>query len=124
MSELRGSRVLLGPLEPILVAGLRRVLGDDGMEVLGPAAVPREVVSQAGEQHPDVVVLDLNGTDSRALAEEVRRASPQSKVILWARDETLMEILDPGSNSARLVITEAPDGLRAEMVATGHQVKE
>lgn len=115
---------MLGRLEPILLAGLRRVLADDGIEVIGHAEVPREIVSQAGEQHPDVVVLDLNSTDSRALAEEVRRASPHTKVILWARDETLMEIFDPGSNSTRLVITEAPDGLRAEMVATGHQMKE
>ena len=123
MNEGLAPRVLLGNLEPILLAGLRRVLAEDGIEVIGHEELPRAIVTHVGTELPDVLVLDLNGDRSRELAEDVRRVSPRTKVILWARDETLMEVLDPGSSASRLVVTEDGDGLRKELVAS-HQVKE
>ena len=123
MSESLAPRVLLGNLEPILLAGLRRVLAEDGIEVIGQEQLPRAIVTHVGTEFPDVLVLDLNGDRSRELAEDVRRVSPHTKVILWARDETLMEVLDPGSSASRLVVTEDADELRKELVAR-HQVKE
>ena len=106
--------VLLGNLEPIMCVGLRRVLSEDGADVIGQEEAPNEIVEEAGRLRPDVVVLDLNG-GARSLGERIREVSPQTKVILWARDETVMEVLDPESASSRLVAVAISDGLRSEL---------
>jgi AmiR/NasT family two-component response regulator len=97
-----------------MCVGLRRVLSEDGAEVIGQEDAPNEIVEEAGRLRPDVVVLDLNG-GARSLGERIREVSPQTKVILWARDETVMEVLDPESASSRLVAVAISDGLRSEL---------
>ena len=112
-----GPRILLGRHDSILAVGLRRVLADDGLEVAGQEDEPRRLVARATSEQPDVVVLDLNDIGARDVAEDVRSASPRSKVVLLARDETLMEVLDPGADSARVVVVAGPQTLRNELVA-------
>ena len=55
----------------------------------------------AARLRPDAVVLDLRDAASRKLADRVRAACPETKVILWARDEDAMEVLDGGSDGPR-----------------------
>jgi AmiR/NasT family two-component response regulator len=119
-------RVLLGNLGPILVIGMARVLAEDGAEVIGQERHPSQIVRSAGRMRPDVVVLDINEEGSRELGARVQRASPETKVILWDRDEAAMEVLDPGAASSRLVAATAPEGLRMELTSSrhGHRVKE
>jgi hypothetical protein len=69
----------------------------------------------AGRMRPDAVVLDLLDRSSRELGERVRTASPETKVILWARDEDAMEVLDPGSTTPRRIFTAVPEELRSEL---------
>jgi DNA-binding NarL/FixJ family response regulator len=69
----------------------------------------------AGRLRPDVVVLDLLERSSRELTERVRMASPDTKVILWARDEDAMEVLDPGATTPRRIFAEVPEELRSEL---------
>lgn len=114
---VEGPRILLGRHDSILLVGLRRMLADEGIEVAGHEEEPHRLVSAAANQQPDVVVLDLNDIGARDVADDVRRASPGSKVVLWARDETLMEVLDPGADAARVVVVAGPDTLRNELVA-------
>jgi hypothetical protein len=45
----------------------------------------------------------------------VRTASPETKVILWARDEDAMEVLDPGATTPRRFFTAVPEELRSEL---------
>ena len=114
---VEGPRILIGRHDSILLVGLRRVLADEGIEVAGHEEEPQRLIRAAASQQPDVVVLDLNDIGARDVADDVRRASPGSKVVLWARDETLMEVLDPGADAARVVVVAGPDTLRNELVA-------
>jgi DNA-binding response OmpR family regulator len=72
-------------------------------------------VALCGRMRPDAVVLDLLDRSSRDLCERVRTASPETKVILWARDEDELEILDPGSTTPRRLFTAVPEELRSEL---------
>lgn len=120
MDHVAAPRVLLGNLDPIMVIGMARVLGEAGAEVIGREEHPAQIVAQSRDLRPDVVVLDFDDTSSRTLAERVRQASPETKVVLWARDEAVMEVLDPWSSTARLVAVAVPEGLRREMSSSRH----
>jgi DNA-binding NarL/FixJ family response regulator len=113
------TRVLLGNLEPIMLVGLQAVLAEDGIEVIGPERNPSRIVSEARRLQPDVVLLDLNQLDGRTLGEQIQGVAPRTKVIRWARDETVMEVLDPASDSARVVPLTARAGLRSELTGAG-----
>jgi DNA-binding NarL/FixJ family response regulator len=108
-------RVLLGKLEPIVRLGMIDVLEEDGIEVIGEEERPQALILMAGRMRPDAVVLDLLDRSSRDLCERVRTASPETKVILWARDEDAMEVLDPGSTTPRRFFTAVPEELRNEL---------
>jgi DNA-binding NarL/FixJ family response regulator len=112
------SRVLLGNLEPMVRLGMIDVLAEDGVEVIGEEERPQALVLMAGRLRPDAVVLDLLQRSSRELCERVRTASPETKVILWARDEDAMEVLDPGSATPRRYFAAVPEGLRSELQRT------
>jgi DNA-binding NarL/FixJ family response regulator len=108
-------RVLLGNLEPIVLIGMSRVLGEAGADVIGHEQHPAQLVTQAGRLRPDVVVIGRDGEPSRRLGHRVREASTDTKVILWARDETVMEVLDPDAADFRVVEEALPEQLRSEM---------
>jgi len=107
---------MLGDLAPIMAIGLRAVLEEeDGIDVIGLEREPERIVVQAERLQPDVVVLDLDKDGARALGEQIQRVAPRSKVILWARDETVMEVLESVSRTPRLVAITVPEGLRNEL---------
>jgi DNA-binding NarL/FixJ family response regulator len=108
-------RVLLGNLEPMVRLGMIDVLREDGVEVVGEEERPQALVLMAGRLRPDAVVLDLLARSSRELCDRVREAAPETKVILWARDEDAMEILDPGATTPRRYFTAVPEELRMEL---------
>jgi DNA-binding NarL/FixJ family response regulator len=109
------TRVLLGNLEPMVRLGMIDVLSEDGVEVVGEEERPQALVLMAGRLRPDAVVLDLHHGSSRELGDRVRTASPDTKVILWARDEDAMEVLDPGATTPRRFFTAVPEELRSEL---------
>ena len=111
--EAKRPCVLLGNLEPLVRLGMSRVLGDDGVDV-----VAEEGQAHVMRLHPDTVVLGLDGSGGRELGERVRAVAPDTKVILWMRDETEMEVFDPGSSSPRRIRTSVSGALRSE-VGTG-----
>lgn len=115
MVDDRTPRVLLGKLEPIVLIGMTRVLGEAGADVIGHEQHPSQILTQAGRLRPDVVVLGLDGSGSRRLGRRVQEASQDSKVILWARDESVMEVLDPDAAEFRIVEEALPEELRNEM---------
>ena len=96
-------RVLLGDLAPIMAIGLRTVLEEEGIDVIGEEIERARIVQRAQRLQPDVVVLDLDRDGATTLAAEVRQAAPRAKVILWARDETVMGVLESVSDTPRLV---------------------
>jgi hypothetical protein len=99
------ARVLLGNLEPVVALGMAVVLEEQGLEVIGSEPRPQPLVLLAGRLRPDAAVLDLHHRDSRELAGRVRAASPETTVVLWARDEDVMEV------GSRRIASPTPDDL-------------
>jgi DNA-binding NarL/FixJ family response regulator len=96
--------------------GMIDVLAEQGIEVIGEEERPEALVLVAGRLRPDAVVLDLLHPSARALADRVRAAAPDAKVILWARDEQAMEVLDPGATRPRRYFSALPEKLRGELI--------
>ena len=96
MATEPGPRVLLGNLGPIMRLGMNRVLSEEGCQVVGQEDRPSAIIGAAHRLRPDIVVLDLDNGSSHELAQLVRGASPETTVVLWAREEDLMEVLEPG----------------------------
>src|SRR3954471_1609312 len=115
MASEPGPRVLLGNLGPIMRLGMNRVLSEEGCDVVGQEDRPSAIVGAAHRLRPDVVVLDLDGGSSNELAQLVRGASPETTVVLWAREEDLMEVLAPASSTSRLVSAPIVERLRGEL---------
>ena len=113
-------RVLLGDLAPIMAIGLRTVLEEDGIEVIGQETERNRIVRRAERLQPDVVVLDFDHEGASALASEIQRVATRAKVILWTRDETVMGVLESVSDTPRLVDITAHEGLRSELSTARH----
>jgi AmiR/NasT family two-component response regulator len=113
-------RVLLGDLAPIMAIGLRTVLEEDGIEVIGQESERSRIVRRAERLQPDVVVLDFDHEGASALASEIQRVAARTKVILWTRDETVMGVLESVSDTPRLVDITAHEGLRSELSTVRH----
>jgi DNA-binding response OmpR family regulator len=115
MAREPGPRVLLGNLGPIMRLGMNRVLSEQGCQVVGQEDRPSAIVGAAHRLQPDIVVLDLDGGSSNELAQLVRGASPETTVVLWAREEDLMEVLEPSSSASRQVAAPIVERLRGEL---------
>lgn len=113
---------LLGNLGPIMRLGMKRVLIEQGCEVVGQEDRPSAIIGAAHRLRPDIVVLDLDNGSSYELAQLVRGASPETTVVLWAREEDLMEVLEPVSSTSRLVSAPIVERLRGEL--SGQHVHE
>ena len=125
MPSQPGPSVLLGNLGPIMRLGMNRVLSEEGCQVVGQEDRPSAIVGAAHRLHPDIVVLDLDGGSSNELAQLVRGASPATTVVLWAREEDLMEVLEPASSASRLLSAPIVERLRGELSSQARpRVKE
>ena len=123
-SEPRPS-VLLGNLGPIMRLGMNRVLSEQGCHVVGQEDRPSAIVGEAHRLRPDVVVLDLDGGSAHQLGRLVAGASPDTTVVLWAREEDLMEVIDPVSTDSRRVCAPVLERLRSELSSNHvHRVEE
>jgi hypothetical protein len=96
--ERRTVTVLLAHLAPIVQRGLAELLADAGADWV---AGDRRILAHARRVRPDVVVLGTGRGPARDLAGRICAALPDTKVILWPRDEERMEILSSGC-AARL----------------------
>ena len=69
MDDVRRPRILLGNLGPIMRMGMRRVLTEQGCEVIGQEDRPSAIVGEVHRLRPDIVFLDLDGGTVEADAE-------------------------------------------------------
>jgi AmiR/NasT family two-component response regulator len=92
------------------------VLEEDGIDVIGAEARPAALVVMAGQLRPDAVVLDRAQPASRPLGARVRAATPDTTIVFWARDEDVMEIVDPGTAAPRRILAPAPEELREALL--------
>ena len=121
-----GPRVLLGNLGPIMRVGMNRVLSEQGCQVVGQEDRPSAIIGAAHRLRPDIVVLDLDQGSSHELARLVCGASPVTTVVLWAREEDLMEVFEPVSSASRHVVRShrGTAARRTEHSAARPRVKE
>ena len=124
MDDARRPRILLGNLGPIMRMGMRRVLTESGCEVVGQEDRPSAIVGEVHRLRPDLVVLDLDGGSAHQLGHLVAGASPDTTVVLWAREEDLMEVIDPVSEDSRRVSAPVVERLRSELNNTVQRVEE
>jgi two-component system response regulator NreC len=95
-------QILLAEDHVIVRQGLRALLEQAGMAVIGEASDGPEALRIAHEQHPDVAVLDigmphLNGIET---ARRLREALPQTKIILLTmhtEDPYVLEAVQAGA---------------------------
>jgi two-component system response regulator NreC len=94
-------RLLVADDHIVLRQGLRVLLEQAGMAVIGEASDGQEALQIAHQQHPDMAVLDiamphLNGLET---ARRLREALPQTKIVLLtmhAEDPYVLEALQAG----------------------------
>jgi DNA-binding NarL/FixJ family response regulator len=107
--------VVLASLEPIVALGLQRSLLSCGIEAIIEWGRPSQVAALAGRLQPYAVVLGLEPETSRSLQYRIRRAAPDAKVVLLARDEDAAEVLDPGAEHSRRISEAVADRLASEL---------
>lgn len=108
--------MLLGNLEPMALLGMTQVLVDGGIDVVSDGR-SGFIVAEARRLSPDAVVLGRADDEEGELSAQIRAAAPTAKVIVWERDETAMEIFEPGSTQSRRVETETRAALLSELGA-------
>lgn len=96
-------RVLICDDHPVFRDGLRLLLGELGVEVVGEAATGEEAVDTAAEVVPDVVVMDLHlpGISGIEATRTIRAANPGVGVLVLTMlddDTTLLAALRAGAN--------------------------
>lgn len=79
-----GVRLLIADDHELVRSGIRSLLNEPDIEVVGEAANGVEAVRQAKELRPDIVLLDIRMSDGDGLSalEELRQQLPETKVVI------------------------------------------
>jgi len=112
------ARVFIGSIPPMLRVGLEAELADAGMDVVGTEDDVRRIPEEVARIAPDAVMLDRDDADAGSLSAQVREACATATVVLWARDETVIEVLDPGAEVTRTVFSSVPADLYRVLAAS------
>ena len=77
-------RVVIVDDHPMVREGLRTMLDDDGIDVVGEAGTTTEALREARRAMPDVLLLDLELPDGDALATlpDLKHAAPEARVLI------------------------------------------
>lgn len=84
METIKSTRVLLADDHPLIIAGFAMSLSGYGIEIVGEARTPEDVVEKYQELLPDVLILDirfgehLTGLDA---AKGVLKRFPTAKIV-------------------------------------------
>jgi DNA-binding NarL/FixJ family response regulator len=78
---------------PVVREGLRSMLSDPDIDVIGEAASGAEALERAAETTPDVVLLDMNlpDLDGLVVLQRLKAGTPQPAVLIFSmHDETAL----------------------------------
>jgi hypothetical protein len=96
--------VLLAGLDPISQLGMIRALRDGGAEVLdGCDSAADDIVRRAAEARPDGIVVGDGPSTPADLGARLRAAARSATLVLWRREDGAVAVLDPGSDSPRVM---------------------
>jgi len=96
-------RVEEGPLRVLLVddhdlfrTGLRNLLEEQGVEIIGEAGDGMQAVTQVRELAPDVVVMDLNmpGMSGVEATRHISRDAPLTRVVVLTISDQEQDVMD------------------------------
>lgn len=90
-------RVLIADGQPIVLEGLRCVLGQQpSIEIVGEAADGVEAIDKAVHLDPDVVLMDVKmpRVDGLTVLRSIQTRAPRSKVILFASNDHKEEFVE------------------------------
>ncbi|MGH7535644.1 MAG: response regulator, partial [Gemmatimonadales bacterium] len=108
-------RVLVADDHAIVRSGIRHVLeGEPGFEIVAEAATGGEALALATELRPDVAVLDISmpGGSGLLVAAELRRSSPETRVLVLSmhdNPEYVLESVRAGASGYLLKDTAATE---------------
>jgi DNA-binding NarL/FixJ family response regulator len=121
VSEPAGSErisAIVADDHPALLAAVCEVLAENGMDVVGRAANGHEALSKIETRKPTVALMDIRmpGLGGIAVAEQLRRSTPDTRVVLYTGygDQALLaDALDAGVRGFVLKDSPLPDLVRA-----------
>lgn len=113
-----GIKVLLVENHAIVRQGLRRLLEERGVSIVGEAEDGRTGYAMAVEKHPDVVIMDiglplLGGIEA---TRRIRKELPETKIIMLtihSEESYVYQSLEAGANGYLIKETAADDMLKA-----------
>lgn len=109
-------RVVVGEDQPIVRAGIARVLGKAGHEVVGIAADAEDLVRAARLHNPDVVVTDIQmpptwSDDGLRAAKEIRAKQPGVGILVLSQfleSRYALDLLADGAEGVGYLISAPP----------------
>ena len=121
-------RVVIADDDRPLRAGLRRILEDDGLDVVGSAKTGRQAVEMTISLQPDVVVLNIRMPQMDGLTAliAIKSAVPSTKVLMYTGYSSLDYLTEAIANGASGYLVKdrspinIPDAVRA--VAMGEMI--
>jgi DNA-binding NarL/FixJ family response regulator len=118
-------RVLIVDDQPVVRAGVARILGpDDGFEVVAECDDGDEVLAAVAAHHPDLVLMDvrMRRMDGVAAVQLLRQAADEPPVLILTTfddDDALWGALDAGAAGFVLKDTSADDLIAAARAVAG-----
>jgi serine/threonine-protein kinase len=107
-------RVVIAEDAVLLREGLRRVLGDAGLQVAGTAAEPQQLLRLVGTLRPDVVLADVRmpptqTTEGLLAARQIRQQWPGTAVVVLSQHvetELLFDLLADDPRGVGYILKE------------------
>lgn len=90
------ARVLLVDDHDLFRTGLRNLLEEQGVQIVGEAATGSDAVSQVRELAPDVVVMDLNmpGISGAEATRQITSIAPLTRVVVLTISDQDADVMD------------------------------
>jgi DNA-binding NarL/FixJ family response regulator len=115
--SLTGMRVVLAEDDVLLREGLASLLDRAGFQVVGQAGDPTHLLTLVGQQHPELVVVDIrmpptHTSEGLEAARQIRQQHPQVAILVLsahAEVEHAMELLASGRRIGYLLKSRVTD---------------
>jgi two-component system, NarL family, nitrate/nitrite response regulator NarL len=117
-------RVLIADSQPIVIEGLRSLLGAQPfIQVVGEATDGMEVIDKTVHLDPDIVLMDLKlpRVDGLTVIRSIHTRAPRTKVLLFSSSENKEEFVEAMKlGCAGVLLKEGPLGLIEKSLAKVH----